>query len=79
MAKNLTITVDEEALRWARHEAAEKGISVSRLVGQMLEREMRQTDSYWKAFEKWKQLSAKGLDVDAANRLTREEAHERHG
>ena len=39
---------------------------------------MRQTDSYWKAFEKWKQLSAKGLDVDAANRLTREEAHERH-
>ena len=78
MAKNLTITVEEEALRWARHEAAEKGISVSKLVGQMLEREMRQTDAYWKAFEKWKQLSAKGLDVEAATRMSREETHERH-
>ena len=77
MAKNLTITVEEEALRWARHEAAEKGISVSKLVGQMLEREMRQTDAYWKAFERWKQISKKGLDVDAPNRLSREETHER--
>lgn len=77
MAKNLTITVDEEALRWARHEAAEKGTSVSKLVGQMLEREMRQTDAYWKAFARWKQISAKGLDVDAENRMSREEAHER--
>jgi hypothetical protein len=43
----------------------------------MLEREMRRTDSYWRAFEKWKQISANGLDVDAENRMSREEAHER--
>jgi len=75
VAKNLTITVDEEALRWARHEAAEKGTSVSKLVGQMLEREMRQTDAYWKAFDHWKQIKPiRGLTGPF---LTREEAHER--
>jgi hypothetical protein len=54
--KNVTITVEEEALKWARREAAEKGTSVSKLVGQMMEREMRNRDSYWKAYEDWKKL-----------------------
>jgi hypothetical protein len=75
VAKNLTITVAEETLKWARHEAAEKGTSVSKLVGQMLEREMRQTDAYWKAFERWKQI--KPIPGLTAPFLTREEAHER--
>ena len=34
--KNLTIKLDEEILRWARIEAARRGISVSRLVGEIL-------------------------------------------
>jgi len=54
--KNVTITVEEEALKWARRQAAEKGTSVSKLVGQMMEREMRNRDSYWKAYEDWKKL-----------------------
>lgn len=74
--KNVTITVEEDALRWARKQAAEKNTSVSKLVGRMLEDKMRQTDEYWAAYEKWKSLegSIPGL---AANRLTREEANER--
>lgn len=56
MLKNVTVTVEEEALRWARRQAAEKGTSVSKLVGQMMEREMRNGDSYWKACEEWKKL-----------------------
>ena len=76
MLKNLTITVDEEALRWARRQAADKGTSVSKLVGEMLEREMRQTDLYWQAYERWKKLKPiPGLD--ASRRLNREEVHER--
>jgi len=46
-----TITVSEEAARWARKKAAEETTSVSKLVGR------------------------KG--IDAAGRLSREEAHER--
>ena len=56
MLKNVTVTVEEEALKWARRQAAEKGTSVSKLVGQMMEREMRNGDSYWKAYEEWKKL-----------------------
>jgi hypothetical protein len=54
--KNVTVTVEEETLKWARRQAAEKGTSVSKLVGQMMEREMRNGDSYWKAYEEWKKL-----------------------
>src|ERR1035437_8212771 len=31
--KNVTITVEEDALRWARKQAAEENTSVSKLVG----------------------------------------------
>jgi hypothetical protein len=50
--KNVTITVEEDALRWARKQAAEKNTSVSKLVGRMLEDKMRQTDEYWAAYER---------------------------
>ena len=73
--KNVTITVEEEGLRWARKQAAEKNTSVSKLVGRMLEDKMRQTDEYWAAYEKWKRI--KPIPGLAANRLTREEANER--
>ncbi|HEV8147951.1 MAG TPA: hypothetical protein VGP79_16295 [Bryobacteraceae bacterium] len=76
MLKNVTITLEEEALRWARREAAEKGTSVSKLVGGILEREMRRTGAYWKAYEQWKKLKPiPGLD--ASKRGSREEWHER--
>jgi hypothetical protein len=74
--KNMTITVSEEAARWARKKAAEENTSVSKLVGRMLEDQMRRNDDYWRAYEQWKKLKPiPGLD--AAHRLTREEANER--
>ena len=74
--KNVTITVEEDVLRWARHQAAEKGSSVSKLVGRMLESEMRRNSSYWKAFEEWKNIKPIP-GVDASKRMSREEVHER--
>jgi SHS2 domain-containing protein len=75
--KNVTITLTEEAARWARRKAAEENTSVSKLVGQMLEEEMRRTDAYWQAFERIKRMKPiSGLD--AAHRLSREETHDRH-
>ena len=74
--KNITITVSEEAARWARKKAADEDTSVSKLVGRMLENQMRQTDEYWAAYERWKKLKPiKG--IRAAERMTREEAHAR--
>jgi hypothetical protein len=73
--KNVTITVEEEALRWARHQAAEQSTSVSKLVGQMLEREMRNRDSYWQAYEKWKKL--KPVRMIRPLPISREETYDR--
>ena len=76
MLRNITITVSEEAARWARKKAADEDTSVSKLVGRMIENQMRQTDEYWAAYERWKKLKPmKG--VRAAERMTREEAHAR--
>jgi predicted nucleic acid-binding protein len=54
VAKNLTVKLSEEAIRWAPRKAAEENTSVSRLVGEMLERQMRSTDEYRRAFDHWK-------------------------
>ena len=77
MLKNVTITLDEEDLRWVRHQAAEKGISVAKWFGQIVaEKRDRRGPGYWAAFERWKKLTTiPGLD--ASDRLTREEAHDR--
>jgi hypothetical protein len=54
-------------------------MSVSKLIGRLLEREMRASDSYWRAFEEWKKrdrnLGVGG--IDASKRFARDEAHER--
>lgn len=51
--KNVTITVDDAALEWARIEAARRNTSVSRLVGEMLAEKMQRTDAYQRALHDW--------------------------
>ena len=51
--KNVTITVDDAALEWVRIEAAKRGTSVSRLVGEMLVDKMRHDDAYERAMREW--------------------------
>ncbi|HUA85376.1 MAG TPA: hypothetical protein VMB85_16045 [Bryobacteraceae bacterium] len=76
MPKNITIKLADETALWARRKAAEENTSVSRLVSQMLEREMRLSDDYWRAFERWKSRRPVG-GVGAEHRLSRDEVHER--
>jgi hypothetical protein len=74
--KNITIKLADETALWARRKAAEENTSVSRLVSDMIEREMRLSDEYWRAFERWKSrtpAAARG----GAGRMSREEVHER--
>ena len=76
MLRNITITVSEEAARWARLRAAEENTSVSRLVGRMLEEQMRRTDDYSRAYERLKRIKPiRGFD--ASNRLSRADLYER--
>jgi len=76
VARNVTMRISDETALWARRKAADENTSVSRLVGEMLEHQVRLTDDYWRAFEHWKPnrpLAASG----ATRRMTREQAHER--
>ncbi len=75
MLKNVTITMSQEVASWARKQAAEENTSVSRLVGRMLEKQMLQSDDYLDAYRRWQKIEP--MEIDAANRLTREDAHAR--
>ena len=76
--KNVTITVEDSALEWARIEAAKRNTSVSRLVGEMLAEKMRRDDAYGQAMRealKFKPLPFEGAylrrDEIYAERLDR--------
>jgi hypothetical protein len=70
--KSVTISLDEELAHWARRKAADENTSVSKLIARLLDREMRASDKYWRAYEQWKKLDIK---LDASKRITRKEAH----
>jgi hypothetical protein len=76
--KKITVTLDPELANWARKKATDEDISLSKLVSRLLEKEMRASDSYWRAYEEWKRLPRDlGGAIDASQRYTRDEAHER--
>ena len=52
--KNLTITVDDGVLEWARIEAARRGTSVSRMVGDFMAEMQRREDAYERAYLAWR-------------------------
>ncbi|AVP58671.1 PIN domain-containing protein [Pulveribacter suum] len=52
--KNVTITVDDPVLEWARIEAARRGSSVSRMVGDFLGEMQRREDAYERAYLAWR-------------------------
>lgn len=76
MQKNITIKISAEAALWARRKAAEENTSVSRLVGEMLERQMRLSDSYWAAYEDFKSIRP-SAQASASLRMSREESNAR--
>jgi len=75
--KNITITLDERTAVWARVYAAERGKSVSRLLGEILQDRMREVRDYNEAMRRY--LAKKPLKfqwVDGS-RPAREELHDR--
>lgn len=52
--KNVTITVEDSVLDWARIEAARRGTSVSRMLGDFMAEMMQREDAYERAYLAWR-------------------------
>jgi len=75
--KNITITLDERTAAWARIYAAQRGKSISRLLGEILQERMREVRDYDDAMRRY--LSKKPFKFQWAEgpRPTRDELHDR--
>lgn len=74
---NLTITTEEEVLRWARVKAAEENTSVARLVGNLLKERMRAERGYQAAKRRF--LGVKARVLSSGPYPSRDELHDRSG
>ncbi|MGH7447715.1 MAG: hypothetical protein ACRELT_09155 [Longimicrobiales bacterium] len=75
--RNVTITLDEEAARWARIEAARRDTSVSQLVAQLLREKMIGSDEYEAARRRYFAGEPKVHRALGARYPARDELHER--
>ena len=77
--KNITITLDEDTARWARIEAARQDMSVSRLVRNLLQENMRRNQTYEVAMQRYLSMPARNLNEAGTPYPSREEIHDRAG
>ena len=75
--KNVTITLDEETAAWARVHAAERGMSLSRMVGEMLQRQMHESREYEDAMQRFLARKPKKLSRPGTRYPRREELYDR--
>jgi hypothetical protein len=52
--KNVTVTLDEDTAARARVQAAERNMSLSRYIGEVLRKELRHADEYETAYRAWR-------------------------
>lgn len=75
--RNVTICLDDQTARWARIRAAESDTSVSKLVGEMLRREMERDGRYEAAMSEF-MSTPPFLSREPGERWpSREEIHDR--
>jgi hypothetical protein len=75
--KNVTITLDEQTAARARVEAAERNMSLSRYIGEVLRRELRHDDEYEAAYRAWRARKLFPLKGPAQRYPKREELYDR--
>jgi hypothetical protein len=75
--KNVTITLDEGTARWARQVAGQRGVSVSRFVGDLLRQQMQQDRRYELAMKRYFALEPRALRGAGEQYPSREAAHDR--
>jgi hypothetical protein len=75
--KNVTITLDEETAEKTRLKAAERNMSVSRYVGEVLRKEHGHEDAYEAAYRDWRASKPLPLKGPPERYPKREELHDR--
>ena len=75
--KNVTISLDEKTAAWARVYAAKHNTSVSRMVGEMLQRRMGELREYDQAMRRFLSKAPVKLQSGGKRYPTREELHDR--
>jgi hypothetical protein len=77
--KNITVTLDDKTAAWARVYAARQNKSLSRFLGELLHRTMRESREYEDAMQRY--LAKKPVDLNRSGLKypSREELHERSG
>jgi len=75
--RNITITLDEKIAAWARHRAAERDVSLSRFIGELLETTMRESREYRTAMQSFLARQPTVLKEQGAQYPRREELHDR--
>ncbi len=74
---NMTLTADEDVLRWARIKAAEENTSVARLVGDLLRKQMQIERGYHAAKRRF--LSVEPRVISQGRYPSRDDLHDRAG
>lgn len=77
--KNVTLTLPARLLRRARHQAVNRGVSLSRYLAEVLEERVENDRDYRAAMERQRALMRKGLNLGTHGKITwtRDELHER--
>ena len=74
--RNVTVTLDDETFAKARIRAAERNLSLSRFVAELLSRELRRNDEYERSYRAWR--AAKPFSIKGKRKYpSREEIHVR--
>ena len=75
--KNITITLDADTARRARVRAAERNLSVSRYVGELVRKDIRESSEYQDAMKRYFSSTLVIRRQPGERLATREELHDR--
>lgn len=75
--KNVTITLEEKTARWARIEAAKRGTSVSRMLGDILRERMTREQGYASAARDFFAVAPRQLRAAGQPLPDRDDLHDR--
>ena len=75
--RNVTITLDNDTATQAKVRAAERNMSLSRYIGEILRRELRNGDVYDAAYRSWRAAKPFPLQGPAQKYPKRDEVNDR--
>jgi hypothetical protein len=75
--KNITVTLDDETAAWARVHAAHKNLSLSRFLGELLHRTMKESHAYEEAMQRFLARGPFALTGDPEPYPKREDLYDR--